>query len=119
VGCDRRWLGGVGLQIWREWPTSTARASPSSIGAAEQVLVFEGAEESLDRAVGLRALDAGADVAQERVLAGERFGEDCAVKAWCVVEDDGDGRGDGAQQLAGGLIDQVDVSAVGPAGRSV
>jgi hypothetical protein len=81
-------------------------------------LVDQGAVQSFHLAVGLRAFDAGADVAQERVLAGERFGEDCAVKAWCVVED-GDGRGDGAQQLAGGLIDQVDVSAVGPAGRSV
>jgi len=32
--------------------------------AAEQVLVFQGAEEALDDAVGLRGLDAGADVAQ-------------------------------------------------------
>src|SRR6266540_5451305 len=32
--------------------------------AAEQMLVFQGAEEPFDDAVGLRALDTGADVAQ-------------------------------------------------------
>jgi hypothetical protein len=40
-------------------------------GSAVEVLVLEGAEEPLDDAVGLRALDSGADVAQQRVFAGE------------------------------------------------
>jgi hypothetical protein len=40
-------------------------------GSAVEVLVLEGAEEPLDDAVDLRALDSGADVAQQRVFAGE------------------------------------------------
>jgi len=34
------------------------------------MLVLQGAEEALDDAVGLRGLDAGADVAQQRIIAG-------------------------------------------------
>ena len=40
-------------------------------GSEVEVLALEGAEEPLDDAVGLRALDSGADVAQQRVFAGE------------------------------------------------
>jgi hypothetical protein len=35
-------------------------------GSAVEVLVLEGTEEPFDDAVGLRALDSGADVAQQR-----------------------------------------------------
>jgi hypothetical protein len=80
--------------------------------ATEQMLVLQGAEEPLDHPVGLRALDAGADVAQQRVIAGERPGEHRAAEARPVVADDRDRRRHGAQQIAGGLIDQINLAAV-------
>ena len=43
-------------------------------GAAEQVLVLGRAEEPFDDAVGLRRLDPGADVPQQRIVTGERLG---------------------------------------------
>ncbi len=77
------------------------------------MLVLQGAEEALDDAVGLRGLDAGADVAQQRIVAGERLGKHGTAEAWPVVADHGDGCGHGVQQFAGGLVDQVELAAIG------
>ena len=52
-------------------------------------------------------------MAQQRVIAGERLGEGSAAKARPVVADYGDGCRDGAQQLAGCLIDQIELAAIG------
>jgi hypothetical protein len=51
---------------------------------AVEVLVFQGAEEPFDHAVGLRAPDSGADVTKQRVVAGERLGEGAAAEAGAV-----------------------------------
>jgi hypothetical protein len=80
--------------------------------SAEQVLVLQRAEEPLDNPVGLRRLDAGADVAQQRILAGERFGEHRAAEAGSVVGDHGDRGGSGARHVAGRLINKVELVAI-------
>jgi hypothetical protein len=76
------------------------------------MLVLEGAEETLDDAVGLRALDAGADMAQQRVLAGERLSKDGSAEAGPVVADHSDWRGHSADQFTGGVVDKVELTAV-------
>jgi hypothetical protein len=75
------------------------------------VLVLQRAEESLDDAVGLRAPDAGPDVAQ-RLIAGERRLVGLAAKARAVVGDDGDRSGDDVDDLAGVLVDQFEFATV-------
>jgi hypothetical protein len=76
------------------------------------MLVLEGAEEPLDDPAGLRGLDAGADVPQQRAIAGERHLVGLAAAAGSIVTDDGDRGRDGAQQLAGGLVDRVQLAAI-------
>jgi len=61
------------------------RAAVVDRGAVE-VLVLQRAEESLDDAVGLRAPDAGADVAQQRLIAGEGRLVGLAAKARALSE---------------------------------
>src|SRR6266545_3970688 len=75
------------------------RAAVVDRGAVE-VLVLQRAEASLDDAVGLRAPDAGPDVAQQRLIAGERRLVGRAAKARAVVGDDGDRSGDDVDDLA-------------------
>jgi hypothetical protein len=60
---------------------------------AVEVLVFQGAEEPFDHAVGLRAPDSSPDVTKQRVVAGERLGEGAAAEAGAVVGDHCDGCG--------------------------
>jgi hypothetical protein len=74
----------------RKRAVSIARAPPSSIGGAVEVLVLQRAEESLDDAVGLRAPDAGADVAQQRIVASEGRLVGLTTEAGAVVGYDGD-----------------------------
>ena len=78
------------------------------------MLVLQRAEESLDDAVGLRAPDAGADVAQQRIVAGERGLVGLAAEARAVVGDDGDRGGDDVDDLAGVLVDQFEFATVDP-----
>src|SRR6266508_3442935 len=89
------------------------RAAVVDRGAVE-VLVLQRAEESLDDAVGLRAPDAGPDVAQQRLIAGERRLAGLAAKARAVVGDDGDRSGDDVDDLAGVLVDQFAFATVVP-----
>jgi hypothetical protein len=72
VGCGRGGLGGVGWCCRSGEPVDFDGTGVAVVdGSAVDVLVLEGAEEPLDDAVDLRALDSGADVAQQRVFAGE------------------------------------------------
>src|SRR6266540_1349822 len=89
------------------------RAAVVARGAVE-VLVLQRAEESLDDAVGLRAPDAGPDVAQQRLIAGERRLVGLAAKARAVVGDDGDRSGEESDELAGVLVDQFAFATVVP-----
>jgi hypothetical protein len=71
VGCGRGGLGGVGCVVDLAEPVDFDGEGVAVVdGSAVEVLVLEGAEEPLDDAVGL-TLDSGADVAQQRVVAGE------------------------------------------------
>jgi len=56
--------------------------------------------------------DAGPDVAQQRLIAGERRLVGLAAKARAVVGDDGDRSGDDVDDLAGVLIDQFEFATV-------
>src|SRR6266545_2876111 len=78
------------------------RAAVVDRGAVE-VLVLQRAEASLDGAVGLRAPEGGPEVAQQRLIAGERRLVGLAAKARAVVGDDGDRSGDDVDELAGVL----------------
>jgi hypothetical protein len=80
--------------------------------SAVEVFVFEGAEESFDDAVGLRGFKAGADVTQQRVVAGECGLEGLPAKAGPVVRDHGDGCGGTADDVFVG-VDDVHDAAVG------
>ena len=53
-------------------------------GGAVEVFIFQGAEEPFDDAVGLRALDAGPDVAQQRIVPVEGDRERRPAKAWAL-----------------------------------
>src|ERR1044072_2638856 len=76
-----------------------------------EVFVCEGDEEALDDAVGLRAAPAGADVPEQRVVAGEGPLEGLAAEAGSVVGDDGDGGGHGPQ-VGAVVVEQLDAAAV-------
>lgn len=80
---------------------------------AVQVLIFEGAEEALDDAVGLRRADTGADVTQQRVAAGEGGLVDLAAEARAVIGHDRNWSRDDVDDLAGGLVDEFQLAAVG------
>jgi hypothetical protein len=95
----------------RKRAVSIASAAVVDRGAIE-VLVLQRAEESLDDAVGLRAPDAGRDVAQQRLIGGERRLVGLAAKARAVVGDDGDRSGDDVDDLAGVLVDQFAFATV-------
>ena len=58
--------------------------------APVEVFVFERAEEPLDHPVGLRGPDAGPDVAQQRLNAGEGLSEGLTAKARPVIRHDCD-----------------------------
>ena len=79
---------------------------------AVEVLVFEGAEEPLDNAVGLRAADSGSDVAQQRVVAVESCLERLPAEARTVVGDQRDRCWDGPQ-VGAVVVEQVDAAPVG------
>src|SRR6266540_1648112 len=89
------------------------RAAVVDRGAVE-VLVLQRAEASLDDAVGLRAPEGGPEVAQQRLIAGERRLVGLAAKARAVVGDDGDRSGDDVDELAGVLVDQFAFATVVP-----
>jgi len=80
--------------------------------AAEQVFVFQGAEEALDHAIGLRRPDPGADVSQQRVRPAERGLENLAAEAGTVVRHHRVGAG--AEHLPG-RTDAVEDDGVIPA----
>ena len=75
------------------------------------MLVFQGAEEPFDHAVGLRAPDSSADVTKQRVVAGERLGEGAAAEAEAVVGDHCDGCGNLADDEVLG-VDHVHLPTV-------
>lgn len=113
MGCGRRGLGGADCVVDLPKPANLDGKRVAVLDrSAEQVLVLQGAEEPRDDPVGLRGPDAGADTAQQRVLAGERFGEHTAAEAGPAVSDHCDRCRDGAQQFAGGLLDQVDLATI-------
>jgi hypothetical protein len=108
---DRRELGVAGCGCGcRGSGRSPSRARRRRRSGAVEVLVLQRAEESLDDAVGLRAPDAGPDVAQ-RLIAGRRL-VGLAAKARAVVGDDGDRSGDDVDDLAGVLVDQFEFATV-------
>ena len=89
------------------------RAAVVDRGAVE-VLAFEGAEEAFDDAVGLRAPDAGADVARQRIVASEGRLVGLTTEAGAVVGDDGDPCRNHVDDLAGVLVDQFEFATVVP-----